>query len=42
MPFKQAHYRVTGSVDEVNRCLLVRACYTHVAGLVPFVPTTRM
>ncbi len=63
LPFKQANYRVTGSVGEVNRCLLVRACnasqdlfrlcllhacsracsvrayYTHVVGLVPFVPT---
>jgi len=40
--FKQAHYRVTSSVDEINRCLLIRACYMHVAELVSFVPTTRM
>jgi len=36
--FKQANYRVTDSVDEINRCLLIRACYTHVAELVSFVP----
>ncbi len=26
MPFKQTHYRVTSSVDEINRCLLIRVC----------------
>ncbi len=42
VPFKQTHYRVTSSVNEVNRCCLIRACYMHVAELVSFVSTTRM
>ncbi len=42
MLFKQTHYRVTSSVDEINHCLLIRACYTHVAELVSFVSTTCM